>query len=392
MEVSKMRRLIIVLFILLLMTIRAFPGQTLEKEFNAAKGKCLDVDLKIGGSISISGWEKDKVAVTVLFKKTTPDQWDIRFRETADGLGIEATYKGSDHDNISSPDFEIRVPSQFDLKLKTMGGAINIQGVTGEITGRTMGGALELAHLKGSIDMKTMGGDITLKDSDIDGKLKTMGGRVMFEDVTGDVKGSSMGGNVIYTNFKPRENKDRSDDISGKSGEAVKVSTMGGDINVSDAPDGADVHTMGGNIHIKSAGNFVKAKTLGGNIAVDAIDGRIKATTMGGNITITMTGDPQKGDREVKLESNSGDITLTVPGGLSMDVDIELAYTNNAQKKYDIVSDFPLNLEKTDAWDESRGTPRKSIYGKAQIAGAKHKLKINTINGNIYLKKLKSEK
>lgn len=387
-----MKRFIIVLLMLLLMTIRAFPGETLEKEFNAAKGKCLDVDLKIGGSISISGWEKDKVAVTVLFKKTTPDQWDINFRETADGIEIEATYKGSEHNNISSPGFEIRTPSQFDLKVKTMSGDINIKGVTGEITGRTMGGALELANLKGTIDLKTMGGDITLKDSDIDGKLKTMGGRVLFENVTGDVKGSSMGGNVIYTNVKPRENKDRNGDLSGKSGEAVKVSTMGGDINVSDAPDGAEVHTMGGNIHIKSAGNFVKAKTMGGNIAVDSIDGAIKATTMGGNITVTMTGDPQKGDRDVKLQSMSGDITLTVPEGLSMDVDIELAYTKNAQKNYDIVSDFPLKVEKPDTWEESKGTPRKTIYGKAQITGAKHKIKINTINGNIYLKKLKLEK
>jgi hypothetical protein len=206
MEVKKMRRVIILLIMLLLMAIRSFPGETLLKEFNVEKGKCLDVDLRVGGSINITGWEKEKVAVTVLFKKTTPDQWDVRFKETVEGIEIEAAYKGGERDNISSPDFEIRTPSQFDLKLKTMGGAINIKGVTGEITGRTMGGPLELANLKGTIELKTMGGDITLKDSDIDGKLKTMGGRVLFENVIGDVSGSGKPGAPRSAAAKQREN------------------------------------------------------------------------------------------------------------------------------------------------------------------------------------------
>jgi DUF4097 and DUF4098 domain-containing protein YvlB len=160
-------------------------------------------------------------------------------------------------------------------------------------------------------------------------------------------------------------------------------------INVSDAAEGADVHTMGGNIHIKSARKFVKAKTMGGDISIDAVDGKVKATTMGGKINVTMTGDPKKGDRAVKLTSMGGDITLTVPAGLSMDVDIQLVYTKRAKKKYNIVSDFKLKVEESSDWEVGKGSPRKTIYGKADIAGGKHKIKIKTINGNIYLKKSK---
>lgn len=373
-----MRKLILLLLMALFMVITAFSAETSQKEFNVSKGQSLDVNLKVGGSLSITGWEKEKVGVIVHFKKTTPDQWDIRFTEKEGRIEIGADYKG-DAPHFSNPEFEIQVPNQFDLKLKTMGGDIDIRHVSGEITGKTMGGNLKLAYLKGIIDLRTMGGDITLKDSDVDGKLKTMGGRVLFENVIGDIQGSSMGGNVIYNNVKPREgrtpnNKDKLD----------KVSTMGGDINLSDAPYGADVDTMGGNIHIKSAGNYVKAKTMGGNITVDAIDGGIKATTMGGNITVIMTGDPQKGDREVNLDSMGGNITLSVPGELSMDIDIELGYTNDG--KYNIVSDFQLKLEKVDS---GNNTGKKYIYGKAQIGGGKHKIKIKTINGDIYLKKSK---
>lgn len=376
-----MKKIILMMLMILLVVFSGFSKETTQKEFKVEKGKKLDVNLKTGGKISITGWEKNLVAVKVHFKETTPDQWDIRFDETSKGIEIESVYKSKWKSRHTSPNFEIQVPVQFDLKLKTMGGEIEIENVEGEIKGKTMGGGLDLSHLKGEIDLKTMGGEITLRDSDLDGKLKTMGGRILFENVTGDVTGSSMGGNVIYKNVKTREGK--------STGKMVKISTMGGAINVSDAPEGADVHTMGGNIHIKSAAKFVKAKTMGGDITINAIDGQVKAHTMGGEVDVTMTGDPQERTRDVKLSSYGGKITLTVPAGLSMDVDIELAYTKDARKKYRIISDFDLKLEEPDKWDRSSGSPRKYIYGKAKIAGGKHKIKIKTINGNIYLKKAK---
>jgi hypothetical protein len=369
-----MKKIIVLLLMILLVVFTGF-SETVKKEFKTEQGKRLKVNLKAGGDITITGWDKN--LVTVSYEKPDLDQWDVRIKERDSGIEIESySRKKKSH---SSPDFEIRVPARYDLKVETMGGKIAIDNVNGDMKGTTMGGMLDLKDLKGHIDMKTMGGEIVLKNSDLDGKLKTMGGRVLFEDVTGDVNGSSMGGNVIYKNVKNR---------SGKStGKMVKISTMGGAINVSDAPEGADVHTMGGSIHIKSAGKFVKAKTMGGDITVDAIDGAIKATTMGGDVEVTMTGNPGKGDRDVKLSSMGGEMTLTVPAALSMDVDIELAYTKNAKKKYKIISDFDLKIKETDTWDDSHGSPRKYIYGKAKIAGGKHKIKIKTINGNIYLKK-----
>ncbi len=376
-----MKKIILLLLMIFLIVFAGFSKETIQKEFKVEKGKKLDVNLKTGGEMIITGWEKDLVTVKVHFKDTTPDQWDIQFNETSTGIKIESVYKSKWKSRHSSPNFEIQVPVQFDLELKTMGGEIKIERVEGEISGKTMGGDLKLQHLKGNIDLKTMGGEIILRDSDLDGKLKTMGGRVLFENVTGDVTGSSMGGNVIYKNVKTREGQ--------STGKMVKISTMGGAINVSHAPEGADVHTMGGSIHIKSAAKFIKAKTMGGDITIDAIDGQVKAHTMGGDIDVTMTGNPQEGIRDVKLSSYGGEITLTVPAELSMDVDIELAYTKDARKKYRIISDFNLKLEETDTWDRSSGSPRKYIYGKAKIAGGKHSIKIKTINGDIYLKKAK---
>ena len=49
--------------------------------------------------------------------------------------------------------------------------------------------------------------------------------------------------------------------------------------------------------------------------------------------------------------------------------------------------DFDLKEERTKDWDDEDGTPRKYIYGKGQIGGGKNRIRIETINGNVYLKK-----
>ena len=125
---------------------------------------------------------------------------------------------------------------------------------------------------------------------------------------------------------------------------------------------------------------------MGGSISIDKIDGWVKATTMGGDVKVVMTGDPSQGKRDVEISSMGGDIRLTVPAGLSMDVDITLAYTKDALRQYRIISDFDLELEETDKFDYSKGSARKYIYGTGLIRGGKYKIVGSTVNGNVYLK------
>lgn len=370
--------LLLILFVLLVVIPMLHPEDVIQKEFPAAEGEKLEVNLKSGGSINISGWDKPSVLIKVLLKGEPEEKWDFKFRKTESGVSVASRHLEK---SGKAPALKIFVPVKFNLELKTMGGGITIHYIEGDISGRTMGGKLDLKKLKGQISLKTMGGDIVLKDSDIDGRVKTFGGRVLLENVVGNIKGSSMGGNVVYKNVKPRNGK--------STGKVVHISTMGGSINVSDAPEGAKVHTMGGKIHIRSAKQFVSAKTMGGDIEIDDIDGWVKATTMGGDIEVTMTGDPGKGKRDVTLTSMGGDITLIVPAGLSMAVDIELVFTKNRQGKYKIISDFDIKEEISDKWNFGNGTPWKTVHGKATIKGGKNRVKIKTINGNIYLKKNK---
>ena len=354
----------------------------IHKEFQVSSGKKLEMHLEAGGDITVTGWEKESVAVDVRLRGHDDEDCKVTFDQTAEGVVISSHHRGRNRNYSTSLHFDVKVPRKFDLDLDSKGGKFTIEGVEGNLEGTTMGGALELTELKGKINFHTMGGRITLTKSEVDGEVKTNGGKVLLENVVGNVNGHSMGGAVTYRNVTDR--------TGSSTGEVERISSMGGAINVSDAPHGADLSTMGGDIDVHSASQFVKAKTMGGDITIDKVDGWVHAETMGGDVNVTMVGNPSEGKRHVTISSKGGDIILTVPAGLSMDVDITVAYTDRSwsgSKAYTIESDFDLKEEHTQEWDHSDGTPRKYIYGTGTINGGKNKIRIETINGNVYLKK-----
>jgi DUF4097 and DUF4098 domain-containing protein YvlB len=190
-----------------------------------------------------------------------------------------------------------------------------------------------------------------------------------------------LGCNVSYSNFQSKRWENQ---ITG----ALRISKGAGPINVEDAPNGAKLDTGAGKIYVKSARRFVAAGTGNGNIVIDSIDGSVDVATGLGTVSVTMVGDPAAGERNVKIICSIGDVTLVVPDGLDMDLDLKLAYTNNAKKEFRIVSDFPMNQRVTDEWSSVSGsTPRKYIFGTGQVGTGRNRIQIETLNGNIYLKK-----
>jgi DUF4097 and DUF4098 domain-containing protein YvlB len=355
------------------------------REFPADSGGTLVLELDAGGTVKITGTGGSSISVS--YTSSCTPQCEVLFGETRNGLEIRTRFAEKEGRQNSDIDLEIHVPRYFDVELDSMGGGLSIDGVEGTFEGKTMGGELTLHDVRGEAELTTMGGKITLTDSELDGYLKTMGGEVLFENVIGDVKGSSMGGNVRYKNVQRRDgglgSPDRiGGDLDEVTTDTVQISTMGGAIEIEDAPEGADVHTMGGNIVIKDAVRFVRAQTMGGDIEIDSIDGWVKATTMAGDVEVTVTG--SGGD--VTLTSMSGDITLYVPSGFGMDLDLEIAYTRNSRQEYRIDAPGGLTPTVSPDWDYDKGTPRKYIRMSGSVDGGGNTVKIKTVNGNITVK------
>jgi len=107
---------------------------------------------------------------------------------------------------------------------------------------------------------------------------------------------------------------------------------------------------------------------------------------MGGDVDIKMVGNPDEGDRSVFLKSMGGDITLSVPEGLSMELDLDITYDRKHEDDVKIVSDFQFDEERTEEWNND-DSPKKHIYGTGSVNGGQNRIKIKTINGKIYLNK-----
>lgn len=359
-------------------TLFQLPEKNFQKEFNVKPGGTLTIDLRTGGAISIEGWNKDVVSANVTVKGRDSEDIVVELEQNGNNVEINSYYDGDDDSYNSNGKVMVKVPNNYNVELNTMGGGVKIFNVNGTMRGKTMGGGLELKNLKGNLDLMTMGGEINVKDCEVNGKVHTMGGDVLVENVTGDLKAKTMGGKVKQVNVKSS---------TGFTGSEVNISTMGGPIEVDKAMNGAKVKTMGGDITVNYAEKFVDAETMGGDIEIKSVDGSIKAKTMGGDIEAKMIGDPSKGDRNVSLTSMGGDITLTVPTGLSMDIEVEIAFTKNYDGDVKIISDFKLDEEISKEWIKKNGSARKILTGKAAFGGGKNKIKIYTINGNVYLKK-----
>ncbi len=140
-----------------------------------------------------------------------------------------------------------------------------------------------------------------------------------------------------------------------------------------------ELDSMGGRLSIDGVEGTFNGKTMGGDIEIASVDGWVEATTMGGHVDVTVAG----AGGHVTLVSMSGDIVLSVPSGFGMDLDLEIAFTRNSRKDYQINALGGLNQTTTPDWDYDHGTPRKYIRMAGSVGGSGNAVKVRTVNGNI---------
>jgi DUF4097 and DUF4098 domain-containing protein YvlB len=356
-------------------------------EYDTSPGQTIHFDLKSGGGVTVQGWDKSTAEITYT-QRGQGHSHTVEIHPERGGLTI--TSEAEVHQGTARDlEFKVSVPRKYNVDFESMGGSLSIANLDGEFTGRTMGGGLTLRDVEGTVRLTTMGGAIEVIGARLEGNVTTMGGTVYLKDVVGDLEAHSMGGNVRYQNVRGRDGKLRAPggSLEGMEKKTVTISTMGGDIDVDDAPAGAWVNTMGGDIDVGDAREFVKASTLGGDIAIAVTDGWVSASTMAGDVDVDIAEGLGEGDQGVNLSSNYGDISLALPGNLPIDLDLTISYTKNSSQDFKIISDFDIEIEHSDDWDYSNGTPRRRIHGTGTIGSGKYPIVIKTINGNIRLMK-----
>jgi len=181
--------------------------------------------------------------------------------------------------------FKIYVPVNVSTDLTTSGGGITLSNVTGTQKFETSGGGLQLDHLAGKVHGTTSGGGIHLSDSKDEIDLTTSGGGIEANNCTGNIRLETSGGGLHLFNL----------------GGTVRATTSGGGAEGDNISGELAVHTSGGGVHLRNMSCSLDASTSGASIDVD----------------ITSLG------KYVKLNNGGGNISLSIPSGKGIDLDLD---------------------------------------------------------------------
>jgi DUF4097 and DUF4098 domain-containing protein YvlB len=298
-----MKVIISFLFALSALTLHAQDTQKgllyLTKSLSAESIKQVEAKTS-GGGIEVSGVSASEARIEVYItenghrgsyskeeiQKMLTDDYD--FSVTVSGNKLTATAKPKRNfqnwNDALSISYKIYVPTVCGTQLYTSGGGISISNLSGDEHFSTSGGGLEVKGLTGKISGHTSGGGIDISDSKDDIDMETSGGGI---------------------------------EASRCSGQ-IRLNTSGGSITLNDLNGNIRATTSGGNVEAEKITGELVTHTSGGNISLESMSGSLEASTSGGNIDVQLTAT----GKYVKLSNSGGSVSLQIPKGKGLDLDI----------------------------------------------------------------------
>ncbi|MSS70308.1 MAG: hypothetical protein EXS64_02340 [Candidatus Latescibacteria bacterium] len=307
------------------------------------------------GAVKVETWDQNEVQVVVEKLSDTLVETDARatfkdFQVFVHPEGNDIRVRAESRSGLNRPSLNVNirliVPDKYHVEVQRAGEGIGVQKVSGNLELQTSGGGIQVGESGGDLSATTMGGDIQV------GKA------------TGRVTVTTDGGGITI----------------GPVGGKVTALTAGGGISIERSQSAVDARTAGGGIQVGGSGGPIRVSTSGGNIRIRDARGYIEAKTEGGSIEAELVVSDRRIDTHCTLETSGGDITLTLPENLAATVQADLRIKRKVGREYRIYSDFPLVVKTDDP---------KRITGSGEINGGGYPIRLSTVNGDIYIKKMK---
>ncbi len=314
----------------------ALSGAVLTERIPAEPGQTLKVSLQTGAIVNVRTWDENAIEATMRVLEATGGDVELTLTATRDGGEIKSSFRSPRNGHMVRTRIvvDVIVPENFNLEISSTGGDVSVDGLMGGLTGRTAGGSLLVSDMQGNVRFSTGGGGVTVLNSLLTANIRSGGGKIQVEDSMIDGGMNTGGGDVVVSN-----------------------SRLNGGTN-----------------------------TGGGSITAENIQGRYYAATGAGDIRVSLAETSANDELSLRLGTGSGEVMVMVPKSYDPEIYVELAYTSR-NLDANILSDFDLEVEKTNEWDESKGTPRKYIYGVSAGSMPGQQIRIRNTNGNVVLKK-----
>lgn len=290
-----------ILFILSAITIFALaaPGRAefrIEKTLKLDPGGRFVLDSDTG-SVTVTGSKESGANVVVTSNRDDiSDLFNFSFENGAGTARVTArkTFRFAWPHHLSLH-FEVRVPTNTRLDIRTGGGGIQTSSLRGDADLRTSGGSVEVSGLSGHLVAHTSGGHISLREVDGDARIETSGGRIEVASLDGSLRAHTSGGPI------------RIDGVTGR----IEASTSGGSMRVTFGrgnTHGGVLETSGGSINVTldpNASLNIDASTSGGRVTTD-LPIKVIGTISGSSLHGTLG----SGGESLRLHTSGGSIHI----------------------------------------------------------------------------------
>ncbi len=288
----------------------------ISKSFKVSPGVKLVIKSSVADILVRSHEITDEIKVDFYAEGSTRrlKEFEVTFEEEENRLNITVDYQRKfkqfklfdlfdfwDRTEIKEAYLMIYAPQNLDIEIKSSGGDIKIEKLSGKFNLSSAGGDIQIENVKGEIDATSSGGDLRIKNCSGSSELKTAGGDIIVSAFQGEIEANSSGGDITINKLTGSvEASSSGGDIKVdfvKSIETTKLSSSGGDIKIfapADLNAYIDFKSLGGDIQIEFPIEIDSKSRyeLKGKIG-EFEKSNIIASTTGGDITLQKKGEEE---------------------------------------------------------------------------------------------------
>lgn len=138
-----------------------------------------------------------------------------------------------------------------------------------------------------------------------------------------------------------------------------------------------------GDILVENVNGIIKVNNINGKITLNNIKAANDVHTINGDVTINYTSLPPDNSTYYTL---NGDLKITYPANFSADCEFK-SFQGEFFTDFENVENLPSKIAKTTQEDKQGTTHKLNKASIIRIGNGEKKLKFETFNGNIYIKK-----
>jgi DUF4097 and DUF4098 domain-containing protein YvlB len=190
----------------------AVAQQKVDETKPAAKDGTVEVH-NVAGSVRVTGWDQDRVAVTGTLGKGT-EKLEFTAAERRTVVRVVLPHFAS---HVDGSELEIKVPAGSSLEVKTVSADVSVEKVAGATDLESVSGRITVGGEPKRFSAKTVSGDVEIRAASAPGRAKSVSGAVKLNGVTGEVEAGSVSGDIT---------------VKGDAVSRVDLETTSGDIRL----------------------------------------------------------------------------------------------------------------------------------------------------------------